>query len=478
MRASGSARPRFLRTLIAAVALCASCRREHRPAPARRVILITCDTLRADHLGVYGCTRPTSPLVDAFAADATVFESAWSTAPMTCPAIASLLSGRLPEEIGMSPGNRALLPPEVVTLPEILSREGIATAAVVSNWMLRRPPPEQAEAGMQQGFEHFDDDMRTKEAHRDFFDRSGQETTDAAIAWLGPRRDRPDAPFFLWVHYQDPHGPYTPPERLARLFDRPPPEHEPRLPIGTKETGFGQIPAYQSLDGESRPSFYLDRYDAEIRSFDEAFGRLIAWLRENGMFEDSLIVFTADHGESLGEHGFWFCHGENLYGEEVRVPLVVRFPVGRGADRRGTRCGGLVSHLDLWPTALAAFGLEPRPSRGVSLFEAPPPDRIVPQANGVEGAVARWTGVTGERYRLVADRDGKPELYDLKEDPEELHDLAVGDPERVTGLLARRGSFSAIDVGPAVSRTVLRKTLIRDAATQKTLKRLGYTDGD
>ena len=457
------------------LAALASCGQEARPPATRTVIVITCDTLRADHLGAYGYPRPTSPHVDAFAADATSFDNAWTTAPMTAPALASMLSSRLPDEIGMGAGNVALLPPEVDTLPEILAREDVETAAVVSNWVLRRPPPEFARAGLQQGFAHFDDQMKSKEVSRDFFDRSGAETTDAAIAWLESRHAAPGARTFLWVHYQDPHGPYTPPAELEKLFESPPANPELRLPLGKTQTGHRQLPLYQIRDGERRPRIYRDRYDAEIREFDEAFGRLIEWLKSAGLYESALIVFTADHGESLGEHDYWFCHGENTYVEEVRVPLVVRFPSGA----RGVRRTELASLLDVFPTVIDAFGIAPQPCRGLSLFETSlPRDRIVPQSCSVEGRPDRWTAITSESARLVSAVNVPPKLFDRARDPVEASDLLAQEPARRADLLARLETFLAADPRPKVAHGILRKNEDLDTVTRTVLQQLGYVEGN
>ena len=244
------------------------------PAPlARRVILITCDTLRADHLGCYGFERPTSPNLDRFARESIVFDNAWSTAPKTTPAISALLTGRPPDEIGVTGGNQYLLPSGALTLAERAREKGLRTGAVISNWVLRAQP-QYGGAGVQQGFEQFDDRMEVPEAVRgDVYERLAPATTDAAIGWLDERRTRGEDSFFFWVHYQDPHGPYRPPaEQLAR-FERPATD-EPELPVGATQRGLGEIPAYQAIDAERRPEPYRVRYEAEIAYFDENLGRL------------------------------------------------------------------------------------------------------------------------------------------------------------------------------------------------------------
>ncbi len=315
--------------------------------------------------------------------------------------------------------------------------------------------------------------MTTREKNREMFERSSPDTTAAAIRWLEAAKGKGDDRFFLWVHYQDPHGPYAPPPDVAAQFP-PRATATTLLQIGTTNKGKGQIPRYQAIDGERDPEAYRARYDAEIRWFDQGFGRLIEWLRTNGWFDDALVVFTADHGESLGEHDYWFCHGENVYREVVRVPLIVHYPRGTSGPALG-RSTALVGHLDLWPTLIGAFGLEAAPNRGVSLLGATlPSGRVVPQTMGAPGSGARWVGVTDEQYRLILPPRAAPQLYDVRADPLELVDLAASHGDVVESLAKRYQAFL---------RTDARKSLLEmpapiDPEREKALEHLGYTDGD
>ncbi len=450
----------------------ASCSQETPASPARRVILITCDTLRADHLGAYGYPSPTSPEVDAFARDSILFDAAYSTSPWTGPSLSSLMTGRLPDEIGVPGGNRFPLPAAAVTLAEIVRDAGIATGAVVSNWVLRRPGAAHGDAGVAQGFQHFDDDMRSREANREKnFERVSPDTAQAAIDWLETQKSSGTDRFFLWVHFQDPHGPYTPPAEIAREF-LPEPTGEQPLTAGTTQKGKGQLPSYQRIDEKLDPAFYRAQYDAEIRYFDQGFGALVAWLRASNWYDDALIVFTADHGESLGEHDYWFCHGENVHREQVRVPLVVHYP--KASRRPSARVETLVSHLDLWPTILEAFALPPRPNRGVSLFrDEVPRDRIAVHTLGLPGAANRWEGITSDRLRCVIEGREPPRLYEIS-DRLEADDLAARLPERVADLLQARQTFLSSHVAPTLDAQEMRA----GADDEHALKKLGYTDGD
>ncbi len=424
---------RALRALaLLSAASCALSCGGSREGDVQHVLLITCDTLRADHLGVYGYERDTSPTLDALAAEGTVFEEAYATAPMTQPSVSSLLTGRLPEHIGVARGNLRRLPAEVETIAERLRAEGVATAAVISNWVLRRAPAAVGDVGVQQGFEHFDDRMDKRERNRGVFERSAADTTDAAIAWLeGHDRARP---FFLWVHYQDPHGPYSPPRKLGRMFAGPP-GAEPELRAGDTVLGRGQIPSYQVLGRERRPSVYRDLYDAEIRYFDRELGRLLEWLRERRRLADATVIFTSDHGESLGEHDYWFCHGENVQREVVRVPLIVRAPPGRGPPP--ARVADVASLIDVWPTVMESFGLDAGPVLGRSLLRPPGSGRLTGQSLFPRSGRARWWAVSDGRWRAIWSDDAPtPRLHDIARDPFEQHDLAAEHPDRVARMVA------------------------------------------
>ena len=435
------------------------------------MILVTCDTLRPDHLGCYGYPLDTSPNVDALAAESVLFLDAWSTTSLTGPAMSSMLSGLLPDEIGVSAGNNMQMPSPVETFPEILGRERIPTAAVVSNWVLQRAPAELGDVGVAQGFAFYDDQFTGQELNRPLYERNGPATTAAAIAWLESQPEFAERPFFLWVHYQDPHGPYVPPGDLVDRFLEPGRDHEPPLRASESDHGVGAIPAYQVLPSERRPSRYRARYDGEIRAFDEAFGGFLAWLAERDLLEDALVIFTADHGESLGEHDTWFCHGANLHAEETRVPLLVRFPKG---ERKGERRKEIASLLDVFPTVLDAFGiaLPPRSFLGASLWNPDlPAGRIVPQSLAPFNAAQRVSAVTTERFRLVFDRKAGFRLYDLVADPGELSDHTTANREVAASLIDR----ARILLNPGrATHTGLERT---DEAMRKGLRALGYTGG-
>ena len=447
-----------------------------------RVILISCDTLRADRLGVYGYKHDVSPNLDRFAEDCIVFSKAYSTAPTTSPAMSSVFTGRYPDELGVR-GNRVQMPPEIETLAESLRRAGIETAAVVSNWVLSRDNAARG-AGVSQGFQHYDDRMTSNWSQQrgeeatgstpvpgtSLPDRGAKETTDATFEWLEKRRsDR----FFLWVHYQDPHGPYTPPETDIQALDRPL-TNEPPLPLGKRQSGFGKLPLYQALGEERRPEFYRIRYDAEIRYFDRELGRLLDELEAEGLLDGTLVIFTADHGESLGEHDHWFAHSQHIYSEVVHIPFLVRYPAG--TLKPTTRKAGpyryanqAVSQTDVMATVTEAFGLSPPPSQGTSLLtDTLPTSRILAQMG------AGWYGITDGMYRLKWNEKREIFLFDIDADKGELHDLSKREPERVREMMksfeAARSKIPVLNVQGIRTKD--------SEANARALEALGYGGGE
>ncbi len=440
---------------------------------ARRpnLILLTMDTLRFDHLGSYGYARPTSPQIDAFAEEALVFENAFAHAPTTWSSMASLLSGFLPHEtkvildIPMSA--------EVPSLAPFLRAQGFDTMAVVSNFVLR------AGKGYERGFRVFDAQMGEQEAVRGLPERTAVHTTNRAIELL---REAEGEPFFLWVHYQDPHGPYTPPPAYADLFvDSRGAKPENQLELNRINSGRGGIPAYQQLQGERDAGFYVSRYDAEIRYLDTEVGRLFDSLKELGLYDDALIVLTSDHGESMGEHGFYFSHGESLYGSLMRVPLILRH-----GDRLRGRSEAFVQHIDLLPTVFGALGIDPdRRLRGRDLRAEDLSDSDVFGAMIALGSPVPDfdTFLIRDGWKLISTRvaagqsGSELQLFDLRNDPREERDHAR-DPAQQGRVEEMRAALSGVK---AEDRLGLARDLFpgrkpMSPEDRKALKALGYID--
>ena len=308
--------------------------------PAVDVLIVTLDTTRVDHLSCYGYERETSPRLDRFAAGAVRFERAWSTSAWTLPAHASLFTGLYPATHGaqfdvrgrrLQKGFRArALDDRFTTLAELLAERGYRTAAFVGGPWLERG------FGALQGFGHIDDAVANPSG------RPGDELTDRALAWLGAAGGDP---LFLFVNYFDPHFPYEPPAG----YDTFPHARDP-VPEGWLPAALGGAP----VDGAVIDAL-VARYDGEIRFMDHQLGRLLdAW---DARGSESLVIVTSDHGESFGEGGF-YLHNGSLGEEAIRVPLLIRYPDGRGA---GTADETPVQLVDVVPIVATALGVEAPP---------------------------------------------------------------------------------------------------------------------
>ena len=371
----------------------------HRASPPGDVLLVTVDTLRADHVGAYGYARDTTPNVDRFFAQGTIFETSYASTSYTPSTVISILSGLAPQQ------HRVrfffeLLSPDVELLVDRLPAE-YQTAAVVSNGILTDEA-----IGLASRFDVYDDYVGESEGSaRVMFERSARRTTDAVLRWLRDDRD-PDRPAFVWVHYIDPHGPYAPRDEPPRRFDH----------AGRAEVERARVPDYAQLETDDALD-YVDRYDEEIAYVDAEVGRLLeAWQAAVPRAEDALVIFTSDHGEALHEgRERWFDHGFHVWEALVRVPLMIRGP-GFEAERIAAR----VSSLDLAPTILAFTGIDaPEALDGLDLARADdlPADRMIHVDSDRFAAV-----VHGDRKWVAGFGDGP--------DPTELHTLDLGaDPD-------------------------------------------------
>jgi arylsulfatase len=449
--------------LVAAGVLLAACAGgEPESEPVRpNVILITSDALRADHLSVNGYARATSPELDDFAGKALHFTDAVTVIPKTGPAFATIFTGRHPQEHGVR-SNFVAIPESLPVLAERFQDLGYRTAAFVGNPVLRPAK------GYARGFDHYKlfDGKRAE----------GVTSLNAAFRnWaLGESWDRPT---FVWIHYMDPHGPYVPPEEILRGYladelagsdERVPLEPE-SLPSGNANKVLGAIPAYQKLGDEDRVAVYVARYDAEIRNVDRAFGMLIGFLRKHELYDGSAIVFASDHGESLGEHDFYFEHGWFAYEPSLRIPLMIKQPgqtQGHDVDRQ-------VSILDLWPTLLSFAGAAvEREVVGTNLCGT-----VAGREELIESSDRypdKYYGVrTSDWKYLIRERDGAEELYDLREDPGELRNVADREGERLAEL--REICKAALDRARAAA-VPQAAGLPDDPETLERLKALGYLD--
>lgn len=316
--------------------------------PGASVLLITIDTLRADHVGAYTPDTSRTPRLDELARGGTVFENAVAPMPLTRPSLFSILTSRYPREHGVL-NNAISLPESAVTLAEIFRDHGYRTAAFVSVVLLDE------ESGAAQGFEEFRYPADSRQ-------QLGETTVSEALSWISGLD--PGEPFFLWIHLFDPHLPYAPPPPFGRDLD-------PQLAASLPEVNWPQFYAVaESNDGDIPQAVFdhaLALYRGEVEYTDHCVGRLLDGLEAQGRREGTIIAFTADHGEGF-ENGVYFEHADSLYDGAVRIPLIVTHPP---VFRPRSRVSAQVSNLDIAPSLLMATGIEvPRTWSGRPLQEA------------------------------------------------------------------------------------------------------------
>jgi arylsulfatase A-like enzyme len=402
-------------------------------------VLISIDTLRADHVGARREGVALTPTLDALAEEAISFDDAVANSTITRPGHASMLTGLYPWRHGISTNTDGLAE-GVVTLGERLQGRGFDTAAVVSSTPMR---------ALWRGFSTFRQPLDSP----DRYEAPPEAATRAARDWLVLHRSER---FFLFVHYFPPHGPYVPPERF-RL------PHEPlagrRLPVSPSTGEPGTIPANQQLGDERDVGIYRARYAANVRYVDWQVGALLDTLRALGMYDRAAVIVTSDHGESLGEHGLYFTHGRAVYREQSAVPLLLKLPGGQGG---GTRSRTPVEGVDLFPTVLELLG-EPVPAdvdgrtllRAIAADAPPKTLRFTESADATQVAVLappwKLTVHSGPRHDFASDRP-RMELYRLDRDPGETSDLASQQPLLARQLLDEiRRRFRPSPAAPALS---------------------------
>ncbi len=458
--------------------------------PARlNVLLISVDTLRRDRLGCYGFAHAHTPNIDALAGAGVLFEEVLSPVPLTGPSHTTMLTGVYPVHHGAY-ANGVALRDDVVTLPEILAHAGYRTAAFVSGYTLRN-----VSLGLASRFHHYDEDFALWPPLPDVVllnlslphlaaqssralgypieqvQRRGLRTTERALAWLSRHRDHS---FFAFVHYFDAHGPHVAPPPYDRMFapNDPPQADE-------SEFYFNRPVRLRLVSSPKGIAHLTNMYDGEIAYADEQVGRLLSGLEALGLADNTLVIFTADHGESLTEHDFFFDHGEYLYETCVRVPLIIRFPDRRYAQIRKT---GQVRLVDLTPTILQLLGIKsPVSFDGKSLVpilegSEPPGQRVsfgtIRLGEG-EDVRSRFY-VRQDGYKLIWNLDRREEastrpaveeLYDLTRDPDELHNVIAQAPPALEPLRSRLQAWVQEKAEPA--------SALSDSVKER-LRALGY----
>jgi len=405
------------------------------------VLLITVDTLRADHLGCYGYRRPTSPYIDAIAQEGTLCERMFCSAIPTHPSYTTLYTGQHAITHGIvSHGGEATLDTTTPVLPELFLQAGYTTCALDTLMRDR--------LWFGRGYEYYIDPGLRRTLRLSV---TCDELNARAIPWL---RAHADEPFFLFLHYWEPHAPYAPPERYRRLFYKGNPtdpnnhslEDWWRHPLGV----LARNTWLRTADGPVTDVEYVAAlYDQEVRHVDDGIGQLVMALDELGLAERTLVMILSDHGESMTEHGIFFEH-HGLYDCTLRVPLIARWP---GRIPQGIRLPQMLQTQDIAPTLLEAAGLPiPTTMEGRSFWKLLTGET---QDSGHEAVIslectlqAKWSLRTRE-YKFILAREpdfyGNPlrELYDLMADPGEERNIAQERPELTAAMEAELEAWIA-----------------------------------
>ncbi len=396
---------------------------------ATNVIVITIDTLRADHLGCYGYKQIRTPNVDTLAADGVRFTRAYTPVPVTLPAHSVIFTGTYPILSGMHDFSANKLSPNQPTLASILKEKGYTTGAVLGSAVL------DSRFGLNHGFDFYYDHFdfsRLQESNLDEMERPGDMVADVALDWLSKNYQKK---FFLWMHLYDPHYPYRP-------------------------------PAPYSDEYKSRP------YDGEIVFADAQVGRLLRFLKEKGLYSNTLIVLSGDHGESLGEHGEK-THGFFIYNATLHVPLIFHLPAGASAES----VREMVSLADILPTVLQALKMDvPSQVQGRSLLplmsgKKEDESRSLYAETFLPRIHFNWSELRGieiENFHFID--APKPELYDLTKDPGETQNLFA---QKKAVAEEMRAKLAALVRQYSAGQELAEKTGL-DPALMERLKSLGY----
>lgn len=481
-------RSRFLLAVVLALVGCQG------PRPTN-VVVVVVDTLRSDHLGCYGYPRPTSPNLDRLAASAHVFDSAVAQSSWTSPSIASLFTSLYPSAHGVT-GFGSSLADEFITLAEILEQHGLRTAGFSANMAFINP-----DRGFDQGFETFEvlvRRARPEEKDQKLFGKvpaAAEFVTDRALRFL---EEAGDGPFFLYLHYIDPHSPYTAPAPYRDAFVAA----ADTASDGTDRDLFGY--GGSIVAGQDDVDHLTALYDAEIAYTDAQMGRLFEHLESTGRLDDTIVVVTSDHGEELFDHG-GFAHGTTLYREQVQIPLVVRLP---GDPGKGRRAQQTVELVDIGPTILDCLGLEdPRPTPGTSFRSSLRRQGALAllrsRVASITASAARRLGLGVEDpgqahgyselekvtkkaddprhsrallsagWHYLVDHRGDEQLFDVRQDPGETDDHSSRQPGVVAAMRGRLTDLAGSD-GSRRTSTTPEETL--SDQERERLRALGYSE--
>ena len=405
-------------------------RRSVSAAPnIRHIVLISIDTCRADYLSCYGYKRPTTPNIDAVAAEGILFGNAISPVPMTMPSHSSMLTGTIPPYHGVHANLDYQLAASNITLPEVLAERGFKTGAIVSAFVL------DSQFGLDQGFHTYNDQFEDAHTAVDISERKAGEATRFALEWL---EEQSGENFFLFLHYFDPHDDYVPPEPFASQFAD-------------------------------------DPYAGEIAYTDHCIGQVVAKLKDLGLYDSTLIIITSDHGEMLGEHGER-THAYFIYQSAIKVPLIFKLP-GR---HKPQRVNDLVGIIDIAPTIYGLLDIEVtkgvrgqdlspyfRPNSPTGVERSLYCETIEPTGFGANSLLA----LVSNRFKYI--QTTHPELYDLLKDPAESNNLIDEQQQQAKTMKAELAEILA----QSARQDSADNRMEMDDQTRQRLGSLGYVSG-
>ena len=398
-----------------------------------RVVLISIDTCRADYLSCYGCPYKTTPNIDTVAEEGFLFEKVVSSVPLTLPSHSSMMTGTIPPYHGVHDNLDYRLGDSNVTLAEILKEKNYATGAVIAAFVL------DSQFGFDQGFDYYNDKFDEEMNEMGIAERRGDEVTRYGVKWLDEHQDEP---FFLFLHYYDPHLPYDAP-----------------LPF--------------------KPQLFSDLYSlygAEVSYADHCVGQVVDKLKSLGIYDSTLIIITSDHGEGLGEHSE-LSHSYFIYDTTVKVPLIFKLP----GKRQRHRIDDAVGLVDILPTVCSLLGIDkPSGIQGRDLlpyFEGKTGDDeerylYCESMTATKYNCSSLLGVVTNRFKYI--QAPRPELYDIIEDPHEIKNLAESQPQRARLMQDRLKHI----VEDSVRKVGADSQLELDDEARQKLESLGYVAGD
>lgn len=454
------------------------------------IFLITVDTLRSDHMPIYGHTRNTTPFLSTISSDFIVFENAFVPVSKTGPSLVSILTGLHPRSHRVFENGKKV-DPGITFVSEVLDEEDYITAGVCGQFNCDR------RFGFAQGFSLYEDRFQVRPDGAPYFiegrfqpfsEKRAEEVIDESLRLLR-RIGRKNNPVFLWMHLMDPHAAYDPPPELSIPY-----EGSSKF---SSNSIFGQkIPDdyvfYQAKrEGTNDYDYYLNKYDDEIRYMDMELGRFFRYLKEQGLYEKSLIIIASDHGEYMGEKEIpvaYFQHGRTISDAEIKVPLLMKLPKNRYG---GTGISSPVSVMDIFPTIMDFLNLRGHQSEGISLLKVisrpwvADPERLMYAFSFHEQLIGIRKGnrklqlkhedtlpiffqriKKGEKVNVVAS------LFNLDKDPLERHDIAKSNESLVNNLV--QNLFDWIRAPSGLANDIQDPQDVRDKDAMEHLKSLGY----